>query len=172
MKIARKIAKRIFDVVEIYVGVLAFSIMIFAVVIQVFSRYVLNIPQPGLFELSIYSFIWVIYLGGLLAKRYRKHIRFDILVQKLPPKIQKAIDIFFDLLTNIVLLVILVPSIRYTAWNYNIKASALRIPWTYLLLIYPLFIILLFVHNSVWIYTHLMQLLGKKAPAKEAPPWL
>ena len=167
----RKIANGIFDFLEVHLAVFIFLVLIFSVVIQVFSRYVLSRPLPRLFELSIYSFVWVIYLGAPLAKRYRKHIRFDILYRKFPRKVQLVIDIGFDILTNAVLLLILIPSIQYTAWNYRIKASALRIPWTYLLVCFPIFTGLIFIHNSVWIYTYIQELLGKKTPVKEVPPW-
>jgi len=171
MKGIKSIPKKVFDFFEVHLAVVIFSILFFCIVIQVFSRYVLNSPLPLLFELSIYSFVWVIYLGAPLAKRYRKHIRFDILYRKFPKKVQLIIEIFFDILTNIVLLIISVPAIKYTAWNYNIKASTLRIPWTYLLLCFPIFIVLLFIHNSVWIYYHIRELLGKEAPPSEVPPW-
>jgi len=124
-----------------------------------------------LFELSIYSFVWVIYLGAPLAKRYRKHIRFDILYCKFPKKVQLITDIIFDALTNVVLIIILIPAIEYTIFCYRIKASVLRIPWTYLLLCFPIFIVLLFIHNSAWIYYYTRELLGKGAPLSEDQPW-
>lgn len=167
----RGVVKRLFDFLEIHLAVLIFLVLIFSVVIQVFSRYLLDRPLPRLFELSIYSFVWAIYLGAPLAKRYRKHIRFDILYRKFPRKVQLIIEIVFDIFTNVVFLLILIPSIQYTAWNYKIKSSTLRIPWTYLLMCFPIFIGLILIHNSVWIYTHIRELLGKKIPAEEVPPW-
>jgi len=167
----KKIANRIFDALEVHLAVFIFLILIFSVVIQVFSRYVLNQPLPGLFELSIYSFVWAIYLGAPLAKRYREHIRFDILCQKFSRKLQLIIEIGFDVLTNIVLLILFVPTIEYTTWSYKIKSSALRIPWTYLLVCFPIFIGLIFIHNCIWIYRYIQEFRGKKVPTEEVPPW-
>lgn len=167
-----KIAKKIFDFIEIHLASFIFLVLIFSVVIQVFSRYVLDRPLPRLFELSIYSFVWVIYLGASFAKRYRKHIRFDILYRKFPRKIQLIIDMFFDILTNVVFILILIPSVEYTIWNYRIKSSALRIPWTYLLMCFPIFLVLIIIHNSALIYDYIRELLGKKVPEKEEVlPW-
>lgn len=171
MKNIKNISKKIFDLLEIHLAAIIFVTLFFSIVIQVFSRYVLNRPLPPLFELSIYSFVWVIFLGAPLAKRYRKHLRFDILYQKFPKRVQLISEIAFDTLTNVVLLIILVPIVKYTAWSYAIKASVLRIPWTYLLLCFPIFIILLFIHNSVWIYYHVRVLLGKQLPPSEIWPW-
>lgn len=170
MKNIKNISKKIFDLFEVHLGAIIFLTLFLCIVIQVFSRYVLNRPLPSLFELSIYSFVWAIYLGAPLAKRYRKHIRFDILYRKFPRKIQLITEITFDIFTNVVLLMILVPIIKYTAWNYNIKSSVLRIPWTYLLICFPIFIVLLFIHNSVWIYHSIREFLDKGAPPSEVPP--
>lgn len=171
MRNIKDISKKIFNLFEIHLAVIIFLILFFCIVVQVFSRYVLNHPLPPLFELSIYSFVWVIYLGAPLAKRYKKHIRFDILYRKFPKKMQLITEVSFDMLTNVVLLIILVPIVKYTAWSYKIKASVLRIPWTYLLLCFPIFIVLLFIHNSVWIYYHIKELSGKEVPPSEVPPW-
>jgi len=171
MKSIKGIPKKIFDLIEVHLASIIFMSLFFCIVIQVFSRYVLNRPLPPLFELSIYSFVWAIFLGAPLARRYRKHLRFDILFRKFPKRVQLLSEIVFDSLTNVVLFVIFVPTVKYTAWNYSIKSSVLRIPWTYLLLCFPIFIVLLFIHNSVWIYYHIREFLGRRTPPLEVPPW-
>jgi TRAP-type C4-dicarboxylate transport system permease small subunit len=162
---------KIFDVLEIHLPVLIFFLLIISVVVQVFARYVLNHPLPKLFELSIYSFVWVIYLGAVLAKRYNQHIRFDIIYRRFPQKMRLLVDIFFDVLTSSIFIFILIPSIKYTAWAYRIKASALRIPWTYLLLCFPIFLCLIIIHNLSDIVGNIRELLGKESPRQEELPW-
>ena len=167
----KKSYAKIFDVVEVYIPTFIFLLLIITVTVQVFSRYVLDHPLPKFFELSIYSFVWIIYLGASLARRYNRHIRFDIIYRKLPRKAQILTDIAFTMLTNIVFLFILIPSIRYTIWNYRIKASALRIPWTYLLLCFPIFVVLILVHNTAYVYFNVKELRGKGTRHEEVPPW-
>lgn len=167
----RRIGKRLLDILEIYLPAAIFCLLIMTVFIQVVSRYGFNRPLPKFFELSIYSFVWSIYLGAALAKRYDQHIRFDLFYRKFSTKTRAIVDIFFDSLTTAVMLLLLYPSIEYTIWNYKIKASALRIPWTYLLLCFPLFVCLIILHNSVAIYHNFTKLLGKDTQAEEVPPW-
>lgn len=164
-------AKKAFDFLEVHLATLIFLLLIVSVSIEIFSRYVLNMPTPKFFELSIYTFVWVIYLGAALAKRYNQHIRFDIFYRRFSKRTRLFVDTFFDILTNIAMLFILIPSIKYTVWNYRIKASALRIPWTYLLLCFPLFICLILIHNSRDIVSNIRELLGKGVPHEEALPW-
>jgi len=167
-----KFLNRVFDFFEIHLACWIFILMLISVSIEVFARYVLNSPTPKFFELSIYCFVWTIYLGATLAKRYNLHIRFDILYRHLPPKGQLLIDIIFDLLLAVVMLVLLLPCIEYTAWNYRIKASALRIPWTYLLVCFPLFIGLTLIHCIRDIVYNVRRMLGKATEREEVLPWL
>jgi TRAP-type C4-dicarboxylate transport system permease small subunit len=168
----KPVGKKIFNFLELHLPTFVFFLLVASVSTQVFSRYVLNYPLPKFFELSIYSFVWVIYLGAALAKRYNKHIRFDIINKKLSEKTRSIIDIFFDLVTIVVFLFLLVPSIRYTIWNYRVKASALRVPWTYLLLCFPLFIILIIIHNAASIVQNVRFLAGGEIQSQEELPWL
>ncbi|MFB0506740.1 MAG: TRAP transporter small permease [Thermodesulfobacteriota bacterium] len=167
----RGFGKKILDLVEIRLTTLIFFLLIVSVSIEVFSRYVLNKPTPKFFELSIYTFVWSIYLGAALAKRYNQHIRFDIFYRKFSRRTQLFIDTFFDALTTLVFLIILIPSIEYTIWNYRIKASALRIPWTYLLLCFPIFVSLILIHNLRDIVRNVRELLGKEVHHEEDLPW-
>jgi len=164
--------KKIYDFLEIYLPSYIFMLLVLTIGVQVFSRYVLDHPIPQLFELSIYSFIWIIYLGAALAKRYNKHIRFDILYRKYSVKTRHAIDMIFDIILSVVMITLLEPSIKYTIMNYSIKASALRIPWTYLLLCFPLFVILILMHNITSIIYSIKVIFGKeKEKEEEVYPW-
>ena len=167
-----RVLRRIFDIFEVYLPVAVFSVLLLSVFVQVFMRYVLNLPSPKLFEVSIYSFVWVIYLGGALATRYDQHMRFDLIYRSLGKKARKIVDVAFDLFTNAVLLVLVVPSFRYTFQVYPIKASALRIPWTFLLIVFPVFVVLVIIHNFLSVYYNLRELAGKAPRPQEALPWV
>lgn len=168
----KRLSEKIFNFLEVHLPSFVFFILVITVATQVFSRYVLNYPLPKFFELSIYSFVWVIYLGAALAKRFDRHIRFDIINKKFSEKTRLIIDIFFDLLTNVVFVFILIPSIKYTIWNYRVKASALRVPWTYLLLCFPIFVILILIHNSTSIIKNIRSFTGEEIQSQEELPWL
>jgi TRAP-type C4-dicarboxylate transport system permease small subunit len=115
--------------------------------------------------------VWLIYLGAALAKRFNQHIRFDIFYRRFSKRTRLLVDIFCDTLTTVVFLFLLIPSIKYTIWNYRIKASALRIPWTYLLICFPIFVCLILIHNSRDIFLNVRQFLGKEVRQEEDLPW-
>jgi TRAP-type C4-dicarboxylate transport system permease small subunit len=167
----RKLVNFIFDIFEVYLAVVIFSALILSIFSEVFMRFVMNNPSPELFELSIYCFVWVIYLGGALATRYNQHVRFDLIYRALPEKAQRVLEIAFMALTNGVLLVLFVPSIRYTIQMYPIKASALRVPWTFLLMVFPIFLALVLIHNFTDIVKDILRLAGRQIKEPEVFPW-
>lgn len=167
----RRFEKKLYDFLEIHLATIIFFLLIISVTIEVFARYVLNKPLPKFFELSISSFVWCIYLGASLAKRYNQHIRFDIFYRKFPQRMRLLVDTFFDALMCVVLLLLVIPSIKYTIWNYKIKASALRIPWTYLLLCFPIFVCLILIHSFSDIVSNIRELMGKEVHREKELPW-
>ena len=167
----RRFVSLVFDIFEVYLAVIIFSALIMSIFLEVFFRYVLNNPSPELFELSIYCFVWVIYLGGALATRYNQHVRFDLIYRALPEKVRRVMEIAFELLTNGVLLVLFYPAIRYTIQMYPIKASALRVPWTFLLLVFPIFLALVLIHNFTTIVKNILRLTGREIKDAEVFPW-
>jgi TRAP-type C4-dicarboxylate transport system permease small subunit len=162
----RKLVNFIFDIFEVYLAAIIFSALIVSIFLEVFMR-----PSPELFELSIYCFVWVIYLGGALATRYNQHVRFDLIYRALPEKVRRVMEIAFDLLTNGVLLVLFYPAVRYTIQMYPIKASALRVPWTFLLLVFPIFLALVLIHNFTTIVKNILRLTGREIKDAEVFPW-
>ena len=167
----RRVVNFLFDIFEVYLAVVIFACLIVSIASEVFMRYVLNNPSAQLFELSIYCFVWVIYLGGALATRYNQHVRFDLIYSRLPTRVRQALETVFLLLTNGVLLVLFYPACRYTIEMYRIKASALRVPWTFLLIVFPIFLALVLIHNFTDVVKNVLRLAGRPVKDAEVFPW-
>ncbi len=167
----RRVVNFLFDIFEVYLAVVVFAVLIVSVSSEVFMRYVLNNPSAQLFELSIYCFVWVIYLGGALATRYNQHVRFDLIYSRLPTRLRRTLEVIFLLLINGVLLVLFFPAVRYTLEMYKIKASALRVPWTFLLIVFPIFLALVLIHNFTDLVKNVLRLAGRDIKDAEVFPW-
>jgi len=146
-------------------------VLILSVFIQVVFRYVFNEPIPQLFEISIYSFIWVIYLGASLATRFDQHMRFDLIYRKLSRNGRHVVDMFFDLLLNVIIAVIIYPTIETVIQMYRLKSDTLGIPWSYLLVCFPVFLILVFIHNAASFYYRIREMIGSGKMPEESVPW-
>jgi TRAP-type C4-dicarboxylate transport system permease small subunit len=147
MELLKRIYKFIIIFFEEILSTAALIICALVIGIQVFYRYFLNISLEWPFELSIYAYIWTLYLGAAWGVREGHHVKFNILYDKLPLKVQKILNIVFNTITTAVFIIIFKPVWEYLLFNYRIKTVALKIPWTYVFIVFPIFLILTIIHN-------------------------
>ncbi|MEO7158703.1 MAG: TRAP transporter small permease subunit, partial [Vicinamibacterales bacterium] len=82
----RRSAWRVIDDNAERYAMLVFYVFVCAVIVQeVVRRFVLNYSSAWAEETARYAFIYLGYIGAAYAVRERAHIRFDILLQRLPP---------------------------------------------------------------------------------------
>ena len=97
------------------------------VVIAVFMRYALNSSLVWYDEFASYLLVWLTFYGAVVADFQRKHINFDLLVNKLAPAARRVVDIigeFFVLGFQFVLF--------YYGWILTEKMgdeTAISLPW-------------------------------------------
>lgn len=60
----------------------------------VIMRYGFNSPKAWVEEVVRYVIIWGVFLGFAIALRHNQHIQVDLLYDKMPPKLQKLVDLF------------------------------------------------------------------------------
>lgn len=85
-----KIIKAINDHLEEVFLVILMSLATIVVAAQVFTRFVTKTPLPWSEELARYMFLWLVWVGAAYATKERKHIRIDVLTNKLPQLGQKV----------------------------------------------------------------------------------
>ncbi|WP_448523332.1 TRAP transporter small permease [Pseudothermotoga sp.] len=166
-----KVLKKIKDVVQIHVPAVCVLILFSSMFAQVLLRYVFRHPSPEAFEISSYSFVWSVLLGAALANRYKNHIKFDILYNKFPRKVQIVTDIVFDTFFTTLLIVSLKPIVSQALWYKIIRSEVLGIPWTYLTLCLPIAMVLMIIDNFRFIFLNLRELVFRKPYKMEERPW-
>lgn len=97
---ARRSAWRVIDENAERYAMLVFYVFVCAVIVQeVVRRFVLNYSSAWAEETARYAFIYLGYVGAAYAVRERAHIRFDILLQRLPPRMHGYVYILGELAT-------------------------------------------------------------------------
>ena len=130
-------------------GVIALTVMFVAIVVQVIFRYFFR-PLIWPFELSIFMYICLIYLGAAYATRQDSHVAFDVLFNLLPIRAQRMIAACLRLV-GAAFLVSLVPAgIQLMIQTHVIKSASLRIPWSFLVLVYLISMLLMAGHLVAW----------------------
>lgn len=81
-------------------AMLVFYVFICAVIVQeVLRRFVLNFSSAWAQETAQYAFIYLGYVGAAFAVKERAHIRFDILLQRLPARMHGWVFMFGEICT-------------------------------------------------------------------------
>jgi TRAP-type C4-dicarboxylate transport system permease small subunit len=63
------------------------------VCLGVLFRYVLNDPLVWYDEFASYLLVWLTFYGAVVAHYHRRHISFDLLVEKLAPLPRRVVDV-------------------------------------------------------------------------------
>ena len=92
----QKLLGRLVALVEWWsIGLLAAMVVI--VCWAVFTRYVLNSSLVWYDEFASYLLVWLTFFGAVVADYQRRHINFDLLVNKLEPTARRVVDIVGEL---------------------------------------------------------------------------
>jgi TRAP-type C4-dicarboxylate transport system permease small subunit len=143
------LAARVVRFLEETCAVVALGIMFFAIVVQVVFRYLFT-PLIWPFELSIYMYICLIYLGAALAARQDTHVAFDILFNLLPRRAQCLISVGIRVVGAALLVGLIPPAVKLMVQAHVIKSASLRIPWSFLVLVYAISMLLMAGHLAAW----------------------
>ena len=87
----QKLLGRLVALVEWWaIGLMAAMVVI--VCWAVFTRYVLNSSLVWYDEFASYLLVWLTFFGAVVADYQRRHIAFDLLVNKLKPLARRVVD--------------------------------------------------------------------------------
>ena len=138
---------RMLDRIVETIATAAFIVMFAAALLQVLVRYVLHIPVPWTEELARVLFTLAMLLGIALAIRNGEHIRVEALADRLPRRRRLVLELAFQLLILVLLLVLARGTLRMldVTWNsYLIALSWLRTGYLYLAQLIALGLMLLY----------------------------
>lgn len=141
-------------------------------------------------ELSRLLFVWLIFLGAILASRQHAHLGFDSLLQRLPRGLRKAVIVFNALLMLVACAFFVIGGLAQTRINLGNRYPVLDIPYAALYVVAVVFgiglaaSILLNVRDVLWGRADDAQLVltrtleasldearaDAKAPARQTPP--
>lgn len=120
-----------------WLGIMFFTVMVIAALLQIFTRYVINHSIPWTDELARYTFIWSTMLGAALVHRKRGHIMIDLLVSRLKGRSQALIRIIVDFFSLMILLVLAVQGVNLLSIGAMQTTPALGVKMSYVMLSVP-----------------------------------
>lgn len=108
--------------------VISLSLMVILVFGNVVLRYVFSSGINWAEEISRFLFIWLTFLGAIIALKSREHLGVDFLVRKLPPSKKKFVLVINNTLMMLLCFLILQGSWKLTNINIYTKAPASGLP--------------------------------------------
>jgi TRAP-type C4-dicarboxylate transport system permease small subunit len=132
----RKVIDRVTVVLE-WVAIACFIVTVGVVVVSVALR-PLHIASPWSDEGACWLFLWTSFLSAAVALKRNLHIRIDVILLKLPPRMKDGYVCFLDLLCLPFCIGLIYGVYQMMEASYYMRSSVLEIPMlTYYL---PLFI--------------------------------
>ena len=104
-----KIIKRIVDFVEETVPALLLLTIFISFLLGVFSRYVLKSSIMWTQEMSLYPYVWLVFLGACSCDRDRSNISFTIVHDMVPEKVKKVFHLIGSIMI-VTALIVRIPS--------------------------------------------------------------
>jgi TRAP-type transport system small permease protein len=135
--------------------VAALGVMIVAVGLQVLYRYVLNDPLAGSEEIGRLAFIWVTFIGAVVATRDNLHVRIDYFVNQLKPCAARRCTLLSHVVTACFGVLMVWVGVQLSIFSWNYESASLQFPMT-------------FVHAAVPVSGFLLAVFSIRALAVEA----
>jgi TRAP-type C4-dicarboxylate transport system permease small subunit len=123
-------SKSIFEKFLEHLLLVLIALVIILVLVQVFSRYVVQLPFIGIEELARLVFVWACFLGTGLGVIRGRHVSIEFIIRVLPPGMAK----FLSIITSVMILItssIMVTHGSYfviNRWSFPDYSTALLYP--------------------------------------------
>ncbi len=107
--------KRLLDrisTVEQAFGIGLILLIVTAITVQVFTRYVLGRPIAWVEESATYAFIWMVFVGASVGLKQGRHILIATFATHLPPRVAAGLRTLVWLLVLVMLAVLMVQGIK------------------------------------------------------------
>lgn len=128
MKMVRKADEITGKVVDFVAVVLLIFIFILGIA-QVFWRWVLNNPIVWSEEMIRLTYVWICYLGWVIAERADSHIRITIITSRLSKSVQKWQQVFCHVLCIIMCALMVIYGVQLI--KVGMKRTAVSFPLNY-----------------------------------------
>lgn len=111
--------------------VAALVVMIVAVGLQVVYRYVLNDPLAGSEEIGRLAFIWVTFIGAVVATRDNLHVRIDYFVNQLRPRAARRCTLLSHFVTACFGALMVWVGVQLSIFSWDYESASLQFPMTF-----------------------------------------
>lgn len=132
----------------------ALIILVLVTFVGVIMRYFLGSPLIWGEEIQLLCFVWIVFFGAGAAFRTGSHVAIDVLVDLLPEKLKKIVEMLGSVVVLIVLLYLLNKSLPliYQHISTARTTNILKLPYSVIYSALPIGCILMIINFLLKIY--------------------
>lgn len=129
---------RLLDKIEETLLIVGLALMGLSVALQIFMRYVFNMPLIWSEEFARYIFVWISFIGAGYGVRHGCHISMEYFFNKFSPRMRKRVAISTNVLSIAAFAYLIPTAIFFTIGQHQIASSAMDIPMSWLFAAVPI----------------------------------
>ena len=123
--------------------------LVLSVAIGVFYRYVLQWSLFWATEVANFIFVWIVFLGAVVAYHEKKHIAFTALLDRMPGNRTK-LEVMGNLLVLCFALFMVVTGSEVVRLTLDRPSEALKLPLGYLYSVLPFAFVIIAIDATAW----------------------
>jgi TRAP-type C4-dicarboxylate transport system permease small subunit len=127
----------------------AFLLMFAAFMIQIVSRYVLNMPVAWSLELCSVAYVWIVFWSSNTLLHERQHIVFDVLFNAFPPAPRRALAVVNTLALGLIFLAAIPGVFDYILFMGRRDTMLLKIPMDLVYSCFAVFMVMVVVGAAI-----------------------
>ena len=151
LEMIRVCNEKMLGLVKFLIAVMA-AILVIVVFSNVLGRYFFNFALAWAEETARFLFIWLSFLGAVLANAHAEHMHLDLFVHWMPEKIGKLMLIISNVVVLIILGLLVDGGATMVAQNYNWQTPALEISYGMVYSIAPISCIIMMLQVMARLY--------------------
>ena len=147
--------KNMLRFVKSLIAILAAALVI-VVFANVLGRYFFNFALAWAEETARFLFIWLSFLGAILANAHAEHMHLTLFVDRVPNKIRKVMLIVANIVVLFILGLLVDGGATMVAQNYNWQTPALEISYGLVYSIAPVSCVIMMIQVAARLYKVVM----------------
>ena len=147
----KNILWRILDNIEMALAGVILTALVLSTFLGVVARYLYNAPFNWLEEMQLAAMVWIAFLVAGVAFRRGSHVAIEIVVDSLPQKAQRVVEVLIAIVVYAVLIYFLRSSIKYIQLFLKTRRCTpmLGIPYAHIYGIGPVSAVLMMISYTV-----------------------
>jgi len=129
---------RFLDKIEEILLITGLALMGLSVALQIFMRYLFNMPLVWSEEFARYIFVWISFIGAGYGVRQGCHISMEYFFNKFSPRMRKRVALSTNIMSIAAFAYLIPTAIKFTIGQHPIDSSAMEIPMSWLFAAVPI----------------------------------